>query len=422
MQTDVLVMGAGPAGSSAAYHLAREGLGVLLVDRAEFPREKICGGGLTQAAVEALARMGVLCRMLSRSRPRPFMGVRTFAPDGGCVRLAYPEAPRCSLLDQGYVIRRDEMDEILMKHAVAAGAEFLSSFLAVEAIHSRGRLIGVSGRCRDGRITVRADLIVLATGANVRLGRIFGLHGKRTPSMLTMQAFCHADREPERFIDIRLEDHLLPGYGWVFPVDDETVNVGIGLTNDYERPRWPARRLRLAFDRFVEAASRQSQPHGASLSPIGVPRGRALYADFASTRVSTDGALAVGEAAGLVDPLTGEGISLALESGQLAAQHAANALSRGDLSARSLSSCARALSRRYRSRFSQAACLRSKLSDSVTVNGPVSLSSSVSSTQAGLVGLRRGALALGLTLRSLPVLGLSPFLALRLFKDQYGLI
>ena len=143
MQAEVLVLGSGPAGSSTAYFMAKNGVQVLLVDRQGFPREKVCGGGLSPAAVRILTRMGVLDGgEETRGDYRFFAGVRIFAPDGSSVRLNYPFRPRLGGARRGCVVRRVDLDQRLLERAVAAGAQFMPHFRAVGPIRTSGPCCG----------------------------------------------------------------------------------------------------------------------------------------------------------------------------------------------------------------------------------------------------------------------------------------
>ncbi|MGH6961892.1 MAG: NAD(P)/FAD-dependent oxidoreductase, partial [Dongiaceae bacterium] len=329
-------MGAGPGGSSAAYWLARHGLDVRLLDKSEFPRDKTCGDGIAPRSLAALDRMGLLATL---DAPR-FTAARAFGPGGRQMRTSM------GMLDSCYpryslVIRRTDFDDAVRRHAIAAGAAFTGSF-TVQSVQNDGDRVIVSGQ-REGRgESIETRLAIVAAGANVALLKSLGILEK-TPSMiLAARAYFEGLDPTDDPLDFYFDDVIQPGYGWIFPLGDGTANVGAGLLARRRR-RATARE---AFGFFLErnAAARERLTGARQIGPV---KGYPLRIDFATAPTFGDRALLVGEAAGLVNPLTGEGIDFALESGEMAAEFAAGALKRGDLSHRSL----REYDRRLRQKF-----------------------------------------------------------------------
>ena len=353
MQCDVVVVGAGPGGSTAAYWLARAGVDVLLVDKAHFPRSKPCGDGLTPRAVAMLERMGLTEVMAGQGRA--FAGVHVFAPDGRCSAFSLPSGddrrPR-----RGLVIRRHELDDALRKQAVETGARFLPGFHALSPYYQRGQLAGLKGRCGNRPLAINTKLVILATGAIRTLAQALGLSSGDRPSGLALRAYFADVQGLDEHLEIYLERELLPGYAWVFPTGKGMANVGVGIRLDGVTTAFGGCRLRTAFDRFV----RSDRLAGARL--LGRPQGFPLRTDFPSFPAFAAGVLVVGEAAGLVNPLTGEGIALALESGQLAAKVACEALRSGDFSSDCLRRYDEVLRERYAGYFTSARELLVRLS------------------------------------------------------------
>lgn len=317
MQSDVVVVGAGPGGSAAAYWLARSGADVLLVDKAHFPRDKPCGDGLTPRAVDLLKSMGLADFVLKQGQP--FAGVRVFAEDSHPslfnLRAGDDGRPR-----RGLVIPRRDLDDALHQRAVSAGARFLPGFLALAPYRRQGRLAGLQGRHNKRPLTIEARLIIVATGANRKLLQALGLSNKDRPRALALRAYLTGLQGLDDYLEIYLDRELLPGYAWAFPTGDGTANVGVGIKLDGVTTANGSQQLRAAFDRLL----RSDRLAGAQLP--GCPQGFPLHTDFPAIPVYAPRVLVVGEAAGLVNPLTGEGIALALESGQLAAEVASEAL------------------------------------------------------------------------------------------------
>ena len=352
MQCDVVVVGAGPGGSAAGYWLARAGVNVLLVDKAHFPRSKPCGDGLTPRAVAMLERMGLAEVMAGQGQA--FMGVRIFAPDGRCSAFSLPSGddkrPR-----RGLVIRRRDLDDALRKQAVEAGARFLPGFHALSLYYRHGQLAGVEGRCGNHLLTIKARLVILATGAIRTLAQTLGLSSYDRPSGLALRAYLADVQGLDEHLEIYLEQELLPGYAWIFPTGKGMANVGVGIRLDGVTTANGGHRLRTAFDRFVHSG----RLAGARL--LGRPQGFPLRTDFTSFATFASGVLVVGEAAGLVNPLTGEGIALALESGKLAAEVASEVLLSDDLSSDRLRRYDDVLRERYAGYFEDARELMARL-------------------------------------------------------------
>ncbi len=351
LQCDVLVVGAGPGGSKAAFELARSGAEVLLVDKAHFPREKPCGDGLTPHAVDLLTSMG-LTSVLKRARA--FDGVRAFGPDGDATWIdldANGDGGRV-----GLVVPRRDLDDALRQQAVAMGAGFCPGF-TVQAPCWRGeRLVGLRGR-RDGHpFAVAARMVIVATGANRALLRALDLWHSVRLRALAMRSYVTGLHNLGPGVEVHLDREILPGYAWVFPVSDTTANVGVGLrlVGDMT-PAEGNRQLRAAFDRFL----RSERLSSGQLAHR--PRGFPLRTDFPAVPTSAPGVLVVGEAAGLVNPLTGEGIAWAVESGELAAEVAAEALSSGDTSAECLGRYSDRLRKQHADFFEQARELMARL-------------------------------------------------------------
>jgi geranylgeranyl reductase family protein len=326
---DVLVVGAGPGGSAAAYHLARHGVDVLLVDRASFPREKVCGDGLTPRGVRAMLGMGVDPNDPGFIR---IEGLRMYAK-GVLLELPWPSLSEFPAY--GLVRTRLDFDHLLVRQAVGAGATIWERAEAVAPLVERGWVSGATVRrsngSGDGELQeVRAKFVVAADGAASRFAGQAGVRRDATrPLGIAARRYYRTERplQPwfEAWLDLWEGDSLLPGYGWVFPVADGLVNVGAGLLNTFKGFRdFSARRV---FDTFMpllpaEWGLSEDNEAGPLLSgplPMGMNR----------QPLAVPGLLVVGDAGGIVNPFNGEGIAYAMESGELAAELLYEALARG---------------------------------------------------------------------------------------------
>ena len=318
LDVDALIVGAGPGGSTAAYHLARHGMDVLMVEKAAFPREKVCGDGLTPRAIVQLRRLGI-----DTDDPRfeRHEGLRIYSRR---VTLELPWPDLEAFPNFGLMMTRAEFDELLARHAEKAGARLMERTEAV-APDPGGRLghrRHDQGRGRRETRTVRARFVIAADGASSRFASQAGVRRDASkPLGIAARRYYRVERHPgpwlEVWMDLREgEDTILPGYGWLFPLADGSINVGAGLLNTFRDFKdLSAQRVFDAFWRMLPAEwnVNESSAEGRVLSgplPMG----------FSRTPPATPGMLVVGDAAGMVNPFNGEGIAYAMEAGELAAE------------------------------------------------------------------------------------------------------
>jgi menaquinone-9 beta-reductase len=350
---DVIIVGAGPAGSTTAYHLAQAGADVLLLEKASFPREKVCGDGLTPRAVKALTSMHI-----DTSEQAGWLHNKGLRIIGGGMRLELPWPELASFPDYGLVRPRSDFDDLLARQAVKAGAILRENTTVAQPVldDRTGRITGVTATTEDGTpVSYRAPLVVAADGNSSRLSLAMGLQKRDDrPMGVAVRTYYTSPRHDDDWLESWLElwdkgsdgrDRLLPGYGWIFGVGDGTSNVGLGILNtssawgkvDYKDllRRW----LDQTPEEWGYREENRTQPiHGAAL-PMGFNR-QPHY---------TRGLLLVGDSGGMVNPFNGEGIAYAMESGQLAAEVMAQALARpaGDARERALEAYPQALKAAY---------------------------------------------------------------------------
>jgi geranylgeranyl reductase family protein len=325
---DVLVVGAGPSGAAAAYWLAERGRRVLVVEKKRFPREKTCGDGLTPRAVRQLHDMGLADPLSEFHR---FDGLRSIA-HGVTLELAWPEHP--DFPGYGYVVRRSELDQMVAEAAVKAGATLWPATEAIAPVLERGILDGAVVRRADSGSSevVRARYVIVADGANSRFGRALGTSRNRAyPLGMAIRGYFtspyHDEPWIESHLDLRDRDgNHLPGYGWIFPVGDGTVNVGVGLLSTFRG--WKDVNTTNLMEAFCDTAPARwgIGPDTATCAPTGgkLPTGTSVHPAVGPNFV------VAGDAAGTVNPFNGEGISVAYETGRLAADAVDLALATGD--------------------------------------------------------------------------------------------
>ncbi len=373
---DVLVVGSGPGGASAAYYLARHGVNVGLVEKTEFPREKVCGDGLTPRAVAALLDMGI-----DTSDPGFVRvdGLRVYGRRGA---LDLPWPALSAWPGYGLVRTRLDFDEVLARRAVEAGATLWERSEAVSAVMDRGWVTGAmvrraqepalaaapgrkrssvqqqdvavaatgSGDGDDGAggggtggggtggrkaavrdrprkqtdlplTEVRARFVLAADGASSRFAGQVGVRRDPTrPLGIAARRYYRMTRPMptmlEAWLDLWDGDTIMPGYGWIFPLPDGVVNVGAGLLNTFHGFKdVSARRI---FDIFVRML-----PEDWGLSEenaTGPMKSGPLPMGFNRRPLAMPGMLVIGDAGGIVNPFNGEGISYAMETGKMAAE------------------------------------------------------------------------------------------------------
>ncbi|MCP5285114.1 MAG: NAD(P)/FAD-dependent oxidoreductase [Burkholderiaceae bacterium] len=303
---DVLVVGAGPAGSACAQALVRAGLQVLVADQHAFPRDKVCGDGLIPDAHAALQRLGVHDEVMAEAEP--VQHVSCFGSRGGRVDVPGRLA----------VLPRRVLDHILLCAATGAGATLLPPARFEAPLEDAGRVVGGRLRVGDASHEVSARWVVLATGAAAGPLQAAGLCERRGASGVALRGYIRpadpAVAARIRTLQIVWHKALAGGYGWIFPAPGGSFNIGAGLTGDYG-----AKNLRQVFDAFcrVHPDARALVDGGTWLAE---PKGAPLRCSLDGARWSRPGLLGTGEAIGSTYAFTGEGIGKALETGLLAAE------------------------------------------------------------------------------------------------------
>jgi len=330
---DVIVVGAGPSGSTVATYLARAGLDVLVLEKATFPRDKICGDGLTPRGVKQLIDLGV-----DTSEQAGWVhnrGLRIMTSEL-TLELDWPELSNYP--PYGLARARQDFDELLVRTAQQAGARLAEGTTVTAAMTDErsGRIIGVhtkSGRERTP-LDYRAPLVLGCDGVTARLARSVGIEADETrPMGVAVRQYYRSPRSDERYIEGHLElwdrrepahPKLLPGYGWAFPLHDGTVNVGLGMLSTSKAFRNTNYRklLRQWLDSTPDEWGYREE------NAVGRVGGAALPMGFNRTPHYRDGLLLIGDAGGLVSPFNGEGIQSAMESAQLAAECVLQAMAR----------------------------------------------------------------------------------------------
>jgi geranylgeranyl reductase family protein len=312
-RTDVLVVGAGPAGSGAAAWAARGGADVVLADAATFPRDKTCGDGLTPRAVGELQRLGLEDWLRAHTVNQ---GLRAHG-FGQTLLLPWPGG---TLPDWGSAVARTELDDHLRTTAIKSGATAVDGVRAVDVRMSGGRVAAVLFRTPDGVVEVACDRLVVADGVRSPLGKVLGREWHRdTVYGVAGRSYVASAMSDDPWISSHLElrgqeGEVLSGYGWIFPLGTGEVNLGVGTLATAKRP------ADLAIKPLMAHYAEQRREDFALSGDLRMPTSALLPMGGAVSRVAGSNWALIGDAAGCVNPLNGEGIDYGLETGRLVAE------------------------------------------------------------------------------------------------------
>lgn len=323
-EVDVAVVGGGPSGAATAQYLATRGHSVLVCEKKSFPREKTCGDGLTPRAVKQLEAMGLADELGTWERVR---GLRVHAA-GRTLELPFPELD--DFCNYGLVKPRKDLDQIVLDNAERAGAKVLYETQVKEPIFDGGVLRGVIAKRNGEPEEIRAKWVVCAEGAATKFARALGrVRNLDYPMGFAIRQYFSSPLEHsgwfEAYLDVRSGPDALPGYGWVFPVGDGTVNAGVGLLSTFGG--WRDVNLHDLQSNFIA-----NLPSDTGVSPetaCSRPRAGRLFMGQSVWPPHGPGFILVGDAAGMINPCNGEGIAYGYETGRIGARHIDEALRDG---------------------------------------------------------------------------------------------
>ena len=308
--TDVLVVGAGPAGSAAAAWAARAGLDVVLADAAVFPRDKTCGDGLTPRAVGELSRLGLEDWLRAHTVNQ---GLRAHG-FGQTLHLPWPGG---TLPSWGSAVARTELDDHLRTTAIKSGALALDGARAVDVRREGDRVAAVVFRQGEDTFEIACQRLVVADGVRSPLGKMLGREWHRdTVYGVAGRAYISSERSDDPWISSHLElrgedGDILSGYGWIFPLGNGEVNIGVGTLATAKRP------ANIAIKPLMSYYTDERREEFALSGDLRAPTSALLPMGGAVSNVAGPNWALIGDAAGCVNPLNGEGIDYGLETGRL---------------------------------------------------------------------------------------------------------
>ncbi|MBX2812882.1 MAG: geranylgeranyl reductase family protein [Myxococcales bacterium] len=360
---DAIVVGAGPAGASAAAILGKANRRVLLIDRGQFPRAKTCGDGLTHKCLSHLQELGALDTFLSHVEVEIF-GYSLFFSNGMEVTMRNCADERQPF---AYIMPRYIFDNILVENALRySSLSFLPKTRVSHLIYEDSQVVGVQAHSNNETHTFRAPLIIDAAGANSPLAVQAG-EGNRDPykCAIALRGYFENVQHLSNTIELYFDPIILPGYFWIFPTSSSTANVGCGTFQHIIQQR--GLNLRSVLNEFMKTHA-VARTKMANAKPVGELVGGKIPLPIDKNSNVRDGLLLVGDSAAFVDPLTAEGISFSMHSGIEAAKTAIKALDQNDISASGLHAFDSWRKAEYTSRFSKSIFFQESLPEGYLQN------------------------------------------------------
>ena len=357
---DVIIVGAGPSGCIASIVLSRCGASVCIIDKKHFPREKVCGDYITPTALNILGSLGIFNYIMDHPHNLISEALITF-PDGETKRIRYTGSDNEKKL--GIILRRMEFDNALLTQARDEGAVFKGGFFVSGPLLENDRIIGIEGFDDSGKSSYKSNIVIAADGVNSRVAaKTIGTGKGRGNIGIGMRTYIDGIKDIEPDVVNFIYDERLPPpcYLWAFPLSDGVFNVGISITSD------AARRLKVSMKRlFLELLETNPFFKGRlpkSLESLNL-RSALLKAGPPDYKLHAPGLLIVGDAASSINPVSGEGISYAMETGRIAADVAQRALDLADFGDRILSEYSIEGTSEMSAQFRQACVLQQMISN-----------------------------------------------------------
>ena len=323
LTTDICIVGAGPGGATAALVLGRAGVPCMLVDKASFPRDKICGDALSGKVVEVLRKIDptIAQRLAAEPTQVGSWGVNFVAPNGKALRVPFKTSiDKAKDTAPGFIIKRIDFDHFLLQEALKYPSVTYVPNLKLDQYTKTAE--GFTAADKEGTNTINANLLLVADGAQSSFARHHGgIQMEPKHYCAGIRAYYEGVQgmDADNFIELHFIKDLLPGYFWIFPLPNGGANVGLGVRSDYISKR--KLNLKQLLPQVIEGNSvLKKRFEQATL--VDEVRGYGLPLGSKKRPISGDNFMLIGDAASLIDPFTGEGIGNAMMTGMLAAQQA----------------------------------------------------------------------------------------------------
>ena len=336
---DLVIVGAGPAGAVATLYAKRAGLSVCLLDKETFPRDKICGDALSGKAVTILRELDLFKPI--GDLPGAEIHTVTFgSPDKTCVDIDLPRSSRQDFLT-GFVIRREILDHFLFQRAQQVADQTIEGFTVQDILKEGDTVVGISGKTESGESQeIRGKVVLGADGFSSVVARKLGLYSHDPQHWIVALRCYYKDvKGLTDQIELHYVDEVIPGYFWIFPLEEGYANVGIGMLHEYIKRENID--LKVALDNAINSDAFSDR--FADAQPTEEPIGWNLPAGSKHRPNHGNGFMLLGDAAGLIDPFTGEGIGNAFYSAKFGVETAQAAIDADDVSASILSAYDRKL-------------------------------------------------------------------------------
>jgi geranylgeranyl reductase family protein len=325
---DIIIVGAGPAGSGAALYAHRYGLKVLVLEKEKFPRDKICGDAISGKSMMILKDLNLLeeiCKL-----PSAIVDSVTFSsPDHLDVNIKFFQEKNREL-PSGLVMRREVFDSFLFSKVKETGQDIIENFTVNELISEEGKVIGVKGKdFQNKEYRFNGKLIIGADGFKSVVARKTGIYNHDPEHwVVALRQYYKNVKGMSKQIELHYVDDVQPGYLWIFPLDDGKANVGIGMHHNSLKKRNID--LKKALKNAINNPYFKKRFEDAT--PLEEPRGWNLPVGSLHRKCYGNGFMLLGDAAGLIDPFTGEGIGNALYSARVAMDTAKEAVESNNFS------------------------------------------------------------------------------------------
>tara|TARA_B000000557_G_scaffold263105_1_gene265219 strand:+ start:710 stop:1936 length:1227 start_codon:yes stop_codon:yes gene_type:complete len=324
---DIIIVGGGPAGTSAALYAHKMGLKTIILDKNTFPRDKICGDALSGKSVKYMRELGVLDQVanLNGSTIRRI----TFgSPSHKQFDIHLNNPQNKGDIKEGYVIPREIYDNFLFEKAKEV-TEIIENFNVNDLLYENNKIIGISGKHKKEVHQIYAPLILGCDGAKSTIARKLGFHTEdQENTAIAIRCYYEGVKGLTDQIELHFVDEVLPGYFWLFPAGDNIANIGLGLSKKFAKK--DERKLSQILDEVT--ASPYFKDRFSDAKKLEKPKGWSLPLGRIQRPSYGDGFMLLGDAAGLIDPFTGEGIGNAMASAKFAVEVASEAKKNNDYS------------------------------------------------------------------------------------------